>query len=73
MEQDEEVEDNSALETYQHHHSECCDIVVDPFDLFTLMLYIAAATFFLRTAITMNVVRKRKRSNFGSSVILHGN
>lgn len=61
-------------DTYISHHGSygssgyddgpCCPLVVDPFFLATLLGVIAAATYFLRVAITMNIMadRRRKRS-----------
>ena len=49
-------------ESYDHH--DCCPLVVDPLILCALLGLIAAATYFLRIQITMNmniVGRKRRR------------
>lgn len=51
--------------------SPCCPLVVDPLTLVTLLAGIAGATFFLNTAITMNIVmtpkKKRKRRSAESA------
>ncbi len=49
------------------HSGYCCPLVVDPIIVLTLLGAVAAATFFLNIAITMNIVgrkRRRKRRSF---------
>ena len=54
---------------YHHHHeSECCEIVVDTFTLVSLVAFIGAATFFLNTVITMNIVMTRKKRSLVNDV-----
>ena len=62
---------------YGHHESydyhECCPLVVDPLILCALLGLIAAATYFLRIQITMNmniVGRKRRRKRSGEDKTL---
>ncbi len=44
-----------------HGYGDCCPLVVDPLTLFAILLGIAGATFFLNTAITMNIMRRKRR------------
>ena len=58
--------------SYDYHddHHECCPLVIDPLVMCALLGFIAAATWFLRTAITMNmniVGRKRRRKKRSDS------
>ena len=41
--------------SYDDHSHDCCPLVVDPLTLCALLAFIAAATYFLRRAITMNM------------------
>ena len=41
--------------SYDDHGHDCCPLVVDPLTLCALLAFIAAATYFLRRAITMNM------------------
>ena len=65
---------------YGHHESydyhECCPLVIDPLILCALLGLIAAATYFLRIQITMNMnivgrKRRRKRSGENQTVIIN--
>ena len=64
---------------YGHHdsydHHDCCPLVVDPLILCALLGLIAAATYFLRIQITMNMnivgrKRRRKRSGEDKNVVI---
>lgn len=41
---------------------ECCPLVVDPLTFFALIGFIGAATAFLNTVITMNIMMRKRRS-----------
>ena len=43
------------------HGGHCCDLVVDPVIVLTLVGAIVGATYFLNVAITMNITMKRKK------------
>ena len=62
-------------ESYGHEHHDCCPLVVDPMTLCALLGLIAAATYFLRTAITMNMNivgrKRRKKRSFGEDAIFY--
>ena len=53
---------------------DCCPLVVDPLTLFTLIAFIAGATYFLNLAITMNITgrKKRKKRDGGTWNLLWG-
>ena len=46
---------------YSGGYGDCCPLVVDPLTLAALLGFIAAATAFLNTVITMNIMGRRKR------------
>lgn len=46
---------------YGYGKEECCPLVVDPLTLLALIGGIAAATFFLNTLITMNIMARKKK------------
>ena len=59
---------------YGHHESssvkECCELVVDPLTFAGLLGMIGLGTVFLNTAITMNIMGKKKRKRRSSSIWL---
>ena len=58
--------------SYDSHDHDCCPLVVDPMTLCALLGLIAAATYFLRRAITMNmniVGRRRKKRSYIEAAI----
>ena len=58
---------------YEHH--DCCPLVVDPMTLCALLALIAAASYFLRRAITMNMNivgrKRRKKRSHGEDAIYY--
>ncbi len=56
---------SSFVASSGYGHDDCCPLVVDPLTLVAILGAIAAATFFLNTAITMNIPppRRRKRDD----------
>lgn len=45
----------SGYGDYHYDHDECCPLVVDPLTLFAFLGFLAGATYFLNTLITMNI------------------
>ena len=51
----------SSGSTGYNKEPECCPLVVDPLTFFTLLGFLAGATYFLNVLITMNIMPRRRR------------